>query len=77
VPRAADHAYTLMPAPACTEDGHCRECGAGPQPAGGYQAHTGICSWSLMRSGSLWWPQSWKEAARYEVTERFGVGNET
>ena len=44
----------LMPVPACTEDGYCRECGE-------KESHRGTCAWSLMRSGTVWVPQSWPE----------------
>jgi hypothetical protein len=50
----ASHQFPVenMPAPACTPDGRCRECG---EPNG----HKGTCAWSLMRSGVVWVPQAW------------------
>lgn len=48
----------LMPLPACTEDGHCKECGAGPNGS-----HKGTCAWSLMRSGQFWIPQKWSDVS--------------
>ena len=44
----------VMPAPACTVDGKCKECGCDEKTN-----HKSICAWSLMRSGQYWIPKRW------------------